>query len=503
MRELPPLLVCLLLASPSAARAADWPQLDFDASHSGNNPLESTLSAANVATLHVLYHVALPGVADGAPAFLAAVATAEGAKDLLFVTTKDGQIVALDAATGDVLWSHQPATGPRYTTSSPALDPGRGFVYSYALDGRVHKYQVDDGTEVTSGGWPQLATLKPDVEKGSSALTVATTGAGASYLYIANGGYPGDAGDYQGHVTTVDLATGAQTVFNAACSDTSVHFVELGVPDCPHVQTAVWARAGVVYDASLGKLFFATGNGDFDGDSGGKDWGDSVLAIAADGTGSGGGPLDSYTPTNFQHLDDADLDLGSTAPALLPTGGGAPHLAVQSGKDSRLRLLDLDDLSGAGGPGHVGGELQNLAVPQGGPVLSAPIGWANPGDGSAWLFVADGNGIAGLRLDLSGSPALQPQWTDGTGGSSPILANGVLYYATSSGVRALDPSTGNELWHDNSPVSLHWESPIVVHGRLYFTDEARNLWVYTSSLFFQNGFESGNTASWSAVEAGE
>ena len=85
-----------------------------------------------------------------------------------------------DAATGGVVWSKQPATAPNFTTSSPAVDPGRQVVYSYGLDGKAHKYQVGDGIEVTTGGWPQLATTKPSVEKGSSALAFASARSGAT-----------------------------------------------------------------------------------------------------------------------------------------------------------------------------------------------------------------------------------------------------------------------------------------------------------------------------------
>ncbi len=79
------------------------------------------------------------------------------------------------------------------------------YVYSYGLDGYVHKYQVGDGIEILTGGWPQLTTLKGYDEKGSSALSIATSG-GVKYLYVVHGGYPGDKGDYQGHVTAINLA---------------------------------------------------------------------------------------------------------------------------------------------------------------------------------------------------------------------------------------------------------------------------------------------------------
>ena len=472
-------LACGLVAR-GAAGGADWLQWGFDSRHSGVNDQETTIHAGNVTSLHLLYRVTLPGVADGAPAFLAGVTTPQGVKDLLFLTTKGGALLAVDAATGAVVWSKQPATGPNYTTSSPAVDPGRQYVYSYGLDGRAHKYQVGNGTEVTTGGWPQLATTKPVVEKGSSALGFAVAKSGATHLYVANGGYPGDAGDYQGHVTAIDLATGAQKVFNAQCSNQTVHFViQPGTPDCGAVQTAIWARPGVVYDPDNDRILMATGNGTFAPGTFG--WGDTVFALHPDGTGAGGGPpVDSYTPTDYQALQDSDADIGSTAPAVLPPVPASvpPRLAVQSGKDARVRLLNRDDLSGQGGPSHTGGELQLLNLPQGGGVLTQPAVWVNPADQGVWTFIANGGGISGLRLTVGpgGTPSLVSKWTNGAGGTSPVLANGILYYAGSGVLHALDPTTGNTLWSDTTNVGgIHWESPIVVQGHVYLTDEAAHL----------------------------
>ena len=44
--------------------------------------------------------VTLLATADGAPVFLEGVTTPSGIKDLLFVTTRDGRIIALDAQNG-------------------------------------------------------------------------------------------------------------------------------------------------------------------------------------------------------------------------------------------------------------------------------------------------------------------------------------------------------------------------------------------------------------------
>ena len=486
-------LAATFALTPALVMAYDWPQFDGNSWHSGDNTRERAITPANVGALQRLFQVTLPNDADSAPAYLSGVSTPSGVRDLLFLTTTDGHILALDAHTGSQVWSRQYPAGtcrinngssPCYTTASPAVDPNRQYVYTYGLDGAVHKLRAGDGGEITGGGWPELATRKPFDEKGSSSLSTASTPSGA-FLYVTNSGYPGDQGDYQGHLTTISLATGAQHVFNVLCGNqVNVHFVEKpGSPDCPQVQGAVWPRPGVIYDPGTNKLYVATSNGTFA--PGSNDWGDSVLALHPDGSGASGTgtPLDSYTPANYQQLDDDDLDLGSTAPALLPAQPGSTvrHLAVQSGKDGLLRLLNLDNLSGKGGPGHTGGEVGAVInVPQGGEVLTQPAVWVNPADGRTWVFVANDNGTAGLRLAVNGSgvPYLQPMWQLAAPGASPLVANGVLFEVTSNVVKARDPVTGNLLWTDTSIGGIHWQSPVVANGMLYIADSAGRLSAY-------------------------
>jgi Ig-like domain from next to BRCA1 gene/PQQ-like domain len=485
---------------PPPVSTTVWPQFNFDSQHSGNNTLETALTRVNVSGLTKLYQATLPSVADGAPAFLPGVSTPTGTKDLLFLTTKAGHLLALDAHTGAQVWSHQYGPGTCkinsgsttcYTTSSPAIDPNQLYVYGYGLDGAVHKFRVSDGTETIGGGWPETTTLKGFDEKGSSALTVATAGA-ITYLYVTNGGYPGDGGDYQGHVTAIKLSDGTQKVFNANCSDQAVHFVHSpGTPDCYQpsststlVQSAIWAREGVVYEPHLNRIFMATGNGPFDAgnvSTPNHDWGDSVFALSPDASGSNGRPLDSYTPTNSQQLDTADADLGSTAPAILPSSFSGGILGAQSGKDAKLRLLNLSNLSGQGGPGNVGGELQLLSLPNVAGVLTAPAVWVNPTDISTWCFIANGAGISAFKLvfDGSGIPSLANQWSKSPGGTSPILANGVLYVTAGGNLRAMNPETGAVLWTNVQIGGIHWESPVVVNGMLFLTDESSNLTAFT------------------------
>ena len=143
--------------------AYDWFQFNGDALHSGNNTFEKKLSPSNVTLLHMLFQVSLPGVADGSPVYLSNVATASGTRNLVFVTTRTGGVAALDASTGKTIW-WQPSQAASclinnnndrneacYTTSSPVLDPNRQFIYSYGLDGYVHKYAVGNGAEILTG----------------------------------------------------------------------------------------------------------------------------------------------------------------------------------------------------------------------------------------------------------------------------------------------------------------------------------------------------------------
>src|SRR5438552_3668713 len=212
-----------IMLGSSKAWAYDWLQFNGDPQHSGNNTAETIISPANVASLTRKFQIDLPAVVDGAPVLLQGVTTATGVRDVLFVTTTGGDLVAIDAQTGIQLWVRRHPAGmctvnnglaPCYTTSSPAIDPNRQLVYSYGLDGYVHKHRIFDGTEIMDGTWPELTTTKGFDEKGSSALALATS-KGVTYLYAVHGGYPGDRGDYQGHVTAIELATGAQRVFNA------------------------------------------------------------------------------------------------------------------------------------------------------------------------------------------------------------------------------------------------------------------------------------------------
>src|ERR1700752_3916343 len=252
---LPRATAVLLSLVTADAFAADWMQFGYDAAHTGYHPPETTINAGNVSQLTRLYSVTIPSGVDSAPVYLSGVVTPSGTKNLLFALSKNGRVMAIDAADGSEVW-HATTTGVQPTTASPAIDPGRQYVYSYGIDGFVHKYQVGDGTEITTGGWPELITLKIDVEKGASGLTIVNSG-GVNWLYSVTDGYFGDGGNYQGHITTINLDTGEQVVFNTLCSNLTTH---LDSNDCATAKSGIWGRGGAVYDSGTDRVYIATGN---------------------------------------------------------------------------------------------------------------------------------------------------------------------------------------------------------------------------------------------------
>ncbi len=471
-----------------AAQASDWLQFGFDAAHSGVNPDETHL-ADRIGALAQIYAMPLPGDVDSAPVFLAAVSTAQGTRDLLFMTTVYGTTLAIDAADGSQVWA-QPTSGPAPVISSaPAIDPGRRYVYGAGMDGKVHKYNVGDGSEVVDSAWPETITLKPDEEKLASALVFARAASGHAYLYATTSNFGYDLGDYQGHVTAIDLLDGTQSVFNALCSNVATHLASAPTtPSCVDTQAGIWGRPGVVYDANTDRIYASTGNGPFTAAVGGHDWGESVLALSPALQVAAGTPLsmplDSYTPDEYAQLNSDDDDLGVESPALLPAPVGSliAHLGVQIGKDGIVRLLDLDDMSGQGGPAHIGGEISlTTSLDYRGSLNTQPAVWTDPSTGVSWLIAVYKSSVHGffVKANARGRPLLVEAWTiSDYGGTSPIVADGVVFFvARTNELVALDVRSGVELW--SAPVNgVHWASPIVVNGTLYLTDNDATLRAY-------------------------
>ena len=439
-------LVTAACASASPNHAAiraggDWTRFGYDAARRNAGPASTGITAENVGNLR-RQRVGIPGTADSSPIYLRGVTVRGKRHDVFVLTTSYGRTVAIDADSGARLWLFTPrgysswAGSYRITNSSPVSD--RRFVWAGAPDGRIHKLSLATGREL----WSRAITRLPSREKLGTALNLSH-----GLVLATTGGYVGDAPPYQGHVAAIDARTGRLVhVWNALCSD---RHALIRPSTCSESGAAIWARSGVVVQPGSGRLLVATGDGKWDGR---RHWGDSVLML----TPNAGRLLQNWTPTDQAQLDSGDVDLGSTAPAIVSSG-----LAVQSGKDAKLRLLRLARLNGTSRAGtRRGGELQTVSLGDG--LFSAPAVWRS--GGRTWVFTASGESTRGWVV--SGG-RLQLVWRKAAAGTSPVVAGGLLYVydQDGSGLHVRRPTDGADV--ATLPAgSGHWSSPIVTDGRI-------------------------------------
>ncbi|MGO9821776.1 MAG: PQQ-binding-like beta-propeller repeat protein [Solirubrobacteraceae bacterium] len=435
----------------------DWLTFDYDSQRNGVGPSETGITASNLGQL-TLRTVEINGIADSSAVELSNVDVDGRVRDLIAVTTSYGKTVAIDPATGTRLWEFVPRGvnaspgNPQVTTSTPVVDPDRRYLYSASPDGVVHKLSVATGHQV----WSRRVTFDPVHEKIASALNIS-----GPYLVVVTGGYDGDIPPYDGHVVTIYRSSGRIAhVWNTECSNR--HRI-IRASSCPYTNTqgdnAIWGRAGAVIEPGNHRILVATGNGPFNGSI---NWGDSVLELSPDASRL----LHNWTPTNELALDNSDTDVGSTSPALLPTYGGL-RMAIQSGKDGILHLLNLARLDGTRGPAgrRLGGQLAQTSSPGGGEVLTQPAVWDN--GGRVLVFVGDDSGTGAYALTGGRHPRLRTVWEDSTPATSPVIAGGLLFVYDEIDGRLLvrAPASGAVLRSMVVPRG-HWDSPIVVGGRI-------------------------------------
>ena len=166
-----------------------------------------------------------------------------------------------------------------------------------------------------------------------------------------------DLGFYHGYVLAFD--------------DTNLQPTGAFVTTPNGIQGGMWGATPAA--DSNGKIYVATGNGDFTGNVGGQDFGDSILRL---NWAHGAFTVEDYfTPWDYQPLWDYDTDLGSGGVMLLPDQPGTtyPHLLVQAGKEGTIDLVNRDNM----GHWHAGDDdqiVQTIPYVIGG-VWGAPAFW--------------------------------------------------------------------------------------------------------------------------------
>jgi hypothetical protein len=262
-------------------------------------------------------------------------------------------------------------------TGTPVIDPASNTLYVVAKtkEGgstyvqRLHALDLGTGAE-KFGGPVTIQASVPGSGSGSSGGQVrfdplrhnqrAALLLSNGVVYLAFGSH-GDQPPYHGWVLGYSAST-LQQVFVVNVS--------------PNSQAGgIWhANGGPAADAA-GNIYVVTGNGPFDANTGGKDFGDSFLRITPSGT-----IVDYFTPWNQGSLNANDFDLGAAGAMLLPDQPGAhPHLLVSAGKNNTIYLVDRDTM------GHYSGTTNDNQVVQS-LVDVFPNGTPEPGNYSAPVF---------------------------------------------------------------------------------------------------------------------
>jgi len=346
-----------------------------DNSRQGLNAKETTLSLANVNSRQFgkLFSQPIDGFVFAQPLYLPNVTVpGKGVHNVVYVATQHDSVYAFDAdskegANQRALWQKSfvnPAAGiftvlseevncrdiyPEIgITGTPVIDAATGTLFVVTKEKhrnkrfvqRLQALDVSTGQE-KFGGPTEIEASVPGTGDGSSEGKIAFDSLrnnqrpglllNNGYVYVTWASHC-DNGPYHGWVIAYDARTLKQaTVWNATANG------GLG---------GVWHAGGAPAADQEGNIFLATGNGTFDADTGGVDFGDSLLKFAPPVNGQL--PiLDFFTPYNQADLNAQDNDFGSGGPMLLPQQPqGSPHrnLLVMGDKGGTIYLIDRNNL---------------------------------------------------------------------------------------------------------------------------------------------------------------
>ena len=461
-----------------------------DNARTGQNLNETILTWANVnqAQFGKKFSYPLDGIAYASPLYVANVSIpGQGVHNVVYVATEHDSVYAFDAngLSPTPLWQVSfinPAAGITTVpaadtgaccdiapeigiTGTPVIDPTSGTLYEVAKtkEGpttyvqRLHALNITTGAEKFSGPVVIQASV-PGIGNGNdgngnvpfNALRQNQRPAlllnnGVVYIGFAS---HGDQPPYHGWVLGYDAATLTQVM---AYNDTANG--DYG---------GIWQSGGGLAADAAGNIYFVTGNGTFDADSGGVDYGDSVEKISP-----GGSVLDFFTPHDQATLAALDLDLGSGSALLLPDQSGAhPHLLVTAGKNGTIYLIDQDNM------GHFNPTNDNQIVQSLVNIFPNPAGSIGSGNFSVPVYF---NGS--VFFSPVGGTIQAFQLSNGLLSTAPTSQSAVAY-SFPGGMFAISAngSTNGILWAvqraDQNPGVLHAYKATDLRSELYSSDLA-------------------------------
>jgi hypothetical protein len=348
----------------------------YDNLRTGQNLSETTLTPANVnqSKFGKLGELMVDGKVDGQPLYLSQVAIpGVGTKNVLYVVTEHGSVFAFDAdnvrgTSAKPLWqisTQLPGEGPSDVrgcsqvtpeigiTSTPVIDRTRGAIYVVAVSKnasgnyfhRLHALDLASGKELFGGPTTITATFPGN-------------GAGSS-----NGSVIFDPAQYNERPGLLELNGTIFTTWGSHCDIGAYTSWMMAFSADTLKQTNVlnlvpngndggtWMSGAAPAADSAGNIFFIIGNGTFDTSlnaSGFPSQGDCGNCYVKVSSTAPLKLLDYFTPLNTVAESNVDEDLGSGGPLLLPdvtdASGKTRHLAVGSGKDAIIYVLDRDNM---------------------------------------------------------------------------------------------------------------------------------------------------------------
>jgi outer membrane protein assembly factor BamB len=330
----------------STGGLAPWPGYHADQARTG------AVGGPSPGAVRRAWTANLGGAVRGQPLVLA---------DRVVAATETDRVVALDPASGRVLWSvslGRPLTGvadavgcgnidPLGVTGTPVYDPATGTVYAVAEvadgDRAIHHQLV--GLDAATGGQRFSAAVDPPLPPGESPLQLLQRPGLAlanGRVYVAYGGHLGDCGHYHGWVVGASTVNPSdQVAFQVA-------------PDGEG--GAIWQSGGAPAVDADGNVYVSTGNSTpFPGDTDPGQWAESVVKLSPSLQ-----PLASFK----DRAAGGDEDLSTGNPVLLPDG-----TVFAVGKTDVGYLLDGGDLHQVAAiPGVCGSD------PDGGPAYDRATG---------------------------------------------------------------------------------------------------------------------------------
>jgi hypothetical protein len=330
----------------------------------GQYPNETTLTTSNVNVAQFGKHVSYPvdGYVYAQPLFMPDVTIAGRIHNVVFVATQHDSVYAFDAdqmSTIPPLW-HTSFIDPAHgiTTVSPNdilcndIIPEVGITGTPVIDGSTNTLYVVAKTKEQGQVVQRLHALDITTGKdraGSPVLiqtSVPGSGAGSSNGVVSFNPLS------QNQRTALLLLNGVVYIAWAShCDNDPYHGWVIGynattlkqVPGAVYntspngTRAGIWHSGGGLAGESAGYIYFATGNGTFDVNTGGLDVGDSIVKLT---TQNGLHRVDYFTPFNQACLEAADTDLGSGGVLLLPTSTEL----ICAGKEGRVYVLNRNKM---------------------------------------------------------------------------------------------------------------------------------------------------------------